>query len=116
MASKKHGYGAALPRSKAVLPIAMTADSPSRAAKRAVKRSITVRPELDEALRDIAGGREYSQIANEAFVLYVQALGIDAIGRQIEAASGPITAADEAEVDRRLEDARRRAKQRRKRR
>ncbi len=55
-----------------------------------------------------------SQIANEAFVLYVQATGIEAIEREIEASNGPITRAEEAEADRRLEDARRRAKQRQK--
>jgi hypothetical protein len=81
---------------------------------RFVKRSITVRPDLDSALREIAGEREYSQVANEAFVLYVQARGIDAIVSDIEAASGKITAAERADVDRRLEDARRRAEKRRK--
>jgi hypothetical protein len=81
-----------------------------------VKRSITVRRELDAALPKIAGTGECSQIANEAFVLYVQARGIEALGRAIEASSGPILPAEEAEADRRLDDARRRAEQRRKRR
>lgn len=84
------------------------------ATTRSVKRSITVRPDVDRALREIAGDREYSQVANEAFVLYVQARGIDAVGRDIEAASGPLTQAEQAEADRRLEDARRRADLRRK--
>lgn len=81
---------------------------------RFVKRSITVRPDLDSALREIAGAREYSQVANEAFVLYVQSRGIDAIVSDIEATTGKITAAEKTEADRRLEDARRRAAERRK--
>lgn len=80
---------------------------------RFVKRSITVRPDLDTALREIAGEREYSQVANEAFVLYVQARGIDAIVNDVEAATGKVSAAEKAEADRRLEDARRRAAERR---
>ena len=115
MAPKRHGYGAAQPRSKGASSVAPTRGNVLPGAGRAVKRSITVRPELDAALREIAGGREYSQVANEAFVLYVQARGIEAVGRAIEVSSGPIPRAEEAEADRRLEDARRRAKQRRKR-
>jgi hypothetical protein len=52
--------------------------------------------------------------ANEAFVLYVQARGIDVIVHDVEAATGKITAAEKREADRRLEDARRRAAARRK--
>jgi hypothetical protein len=81
---------------------------------RSIKRSITIRPDLDRALREIAGDREYSQVANEAFVLYVQARGIDAISRDVEASTGPATRAEKAEADRRLEEARRRAEQRKK--
>jgi hypothetical protein len=98
VASKKHGYAAAVP---AAAPV------------RFVKRSITVRPEVDAALREIAGDREYSQVANEAFVLYVQARGIDAVLAEAEAKTGPITAQHKAEADRRLAEARRRAEQRR---
>lgn len=76
MAPKKQGY-AAIQAASAV---------------RFVKRSITVRPDVDAALREIAGGREYSQVANEASVLYVQARGIDAVLAEAEAAVGPITA------------------------
>jgi hypothetical protein len=81
---------------------------------RFVKRSITVRPDIDTALREIAGDREYSQVANEAFVLYIQARGIDAIVSDVESSTGPITATEKTEADRRLADARRRAEQRRK--
>jgi hypothetical protein len=95
MPSKKHGYAA----------------TPSRT--RFVKRSITIRPEVDEAMREIAGDREYSQVANEAFVLYVQARGIDRVLQEAEAATGPITAEHKAEADRRLDEARRRAERRR---
>jgi hypothetical protein len=98
VASKKHRYAAAVP-----------AEAPARF----VKRSITVRPEVDAALREIAGDREYSQVANEAFVLYVQARGIDAVLAEAEAKTGPITAHHKAEADRRLAEARRRAEQRR---
>ena len=101
MAPKKHRYAAPSAR----------ADSDETA--RFVKRSITVRPDLDTALREIAGDGEYSQIANEAFVLYVQARGIDAIVRDVESSTGPITAAEKAEAERRLTDARRRAEKRR---
>jgi len=99
---KKHGYAA--PASRSV----------SGGTARFVKRSITVRPDIDSALREIAGDREYSLVANEAFALYIQARGIDAIVKDVEASTGPITAAEMAEVERRLEDARRRAERRRK--
>jgi hypothetical protein len=112
MAPKKHSHRSAAPPSTASGRVV-----PSATAKpvgRAIKRSITVRPDIDEALSEIAGGREYSQVANDAFTLYLQARGIDLIVRDVEAASGPLTRADHEEADRRLEDARRRAKQRRK--
>jgi hypothetical protein len=100
MAAKKHGYTALGASAKKAAPF--------------VKRSITVRPELDRALREIAGDREYSQVANEAFTLYVQARGIDAIVADVERTTGPITPEVEAEVDRRLAEARQRAEKRRK--
>ena len=109
---KKIGRKAATPAASrlALPPLGRTASDPGRF----VKRSITVRPDLDSALREIAGEREYSQVANEAFVLYVQARGIDAIVHDVETATGKITAAERAEAERRLEDARRRAAERRK--
>ena len=112
MSAKKHGYAGVAAAHKAPAPIAPAplAAAPSRF----VKRSITVRPDLDAAMREAAGDREYSQVANEAFRLYVQARGIDAILRDIESTTGPITAEEKAEVDRRFEDARRRSEQRRK--
>lgn len=100
MAPKKHGYAALAAPAKKAVPF--------------VKRSITVRPELDRALREIAGDREYSQVANEAFTLYVQARGIDAIVADVERTTGPITADEKAEADRRLTEARERAEKRRK--
>jgi hypothetical protein len=80
-----------------------------------VKRSITVWPDIDVALREIVadGDGNYSQVANEAFTLYLQARGIDTIERDIVAATGPITRDEELEAERRLEDARRRALSRR---
>jgi len=94
MAPKKHGHAAAA------------------APARFVKRSVTIRPEVDAALRDIAGDREYSQVVNEALLLYVQARGIDRILAEFEAENGPIPAEVMAEVDRRLEEAHRRGEQR----
>ena len=114
MASKKHGYRADAALSTASVRAQPARATPSAPSGRAVKRSITVRPQIDEALSEIAGGREYSQVANDAFTLYLQARGIDLIVRDVEAASGPLTREDHEEADRRLEDARRRAKQRRK--
>lgn len=112
MPARKHGYGAA---GKPGRTSVSSAPKPAGGAPaRSVKRSITVKPDIDAALREIAGNREYSQVANEAFVLYVQARGIDAIVNDTEAFSGPITAADKDEADRRLADARRRAERRRK--
>jgi hypothetical protein len=100
MPAKKHGCAALA--------------APAKKAGPFVKRSITVRPELDRAMREIAGDREYSQVANEAFILYVQARGIDVIVADVERTTGPITAEEKAEVDRRLADARLRAEKRRK--
>jgi hypothetical protein len=102
MRAKKHGYAASPARSV-----------PGETA-RFVKRSITVRPDVDTALREIAGDREYSQVANDAFVLYIQARGIEAIVKDVESSTGPITAAEKAEADRRLAEARQRAEQRKK--
>jgi|ERR1700733_3248083 len=112
MPPKKHGYAAAAEPGRK-----LTSRAPQPvggATARYVKRSITVKPEIDAALREIAGSREYSQVANEAFILYVQARGIDAVLAEAEAAAGPITAEHRAEADRRLAEARRRAEQRRK--
>jgi hypothetical protein len=56
------------------------------------------------------------QIANAAFLYDGQARAIDAIVAEVESATGKITAAERAEVDHRLQDARRRAEERRERR
>jgi hypothetical protein len=112
MSPRKHGYAAAAAVGKK--STASPPGSVAGATGRFVKRSITVRPDIDIALREIAGDREYSQVANEAFILYVQARGIDAIVKDVEATTGPITDAEKAEADRRLADARLRAEQRRK--
>jgi hypothetical protein len=79
---------------------------------RFVKRSVMIAPEVDAALRDISGNRDYSQLVNEALLLYVQARGIDRIVAELEAVNGPISAEVMAEVDRRLEEAHRRAERR----
>jgi hypothetical protein len=112
MPPRKHGYAASAKPSKT--PTSRAPEPVGNATARYVKRSITVKPEIDAALREIAGTREYSQVANEAFVLYVQARGIDAIVNDIEMSSGPITAEHKAEAERRLADARCRAERRQK--
>jgi hypothetical protein len=112
MAAKKHGYRAASAVTSAATKVSPPGTPVVRRA-RAVKRSITVQPDIDALLRGIAKGREYSQIASDAFILYVQARGIDVAGRELEEAVGRMTVDVEAEVQRRLEDARRRAKLRR---
>jgi len=93
--------------------VKMARSAAARRPEGSIKRSITVRPEIDAGIRAIAGGREYSRIANEAFLLYLQARGIDALVRDIESTVGPIKDEDRAEVRRRKEDARRRADARR---
>lgn len=81
-----------------------------------VKRSITVNRDVDEAvLRQIRGRLKYSQAANEALLLWAQADGIDKLVTDVEKRTGSITKQDELEADRRLEDAKRRAKSRRQR-
>lgn len=52
-------------------------------------------------------------MADSDRVLRAQAKGIDAIVREVEATTGPITPAEKAEADRRLADARHRAALRR---
>lgn len=68
-------------------------------AGRAVKRSITVRPDIDTALLEVVaeGDTSYSQVANYAFIVYLQARGIDNI-----VATGPIPRSVKLEGDRRL--------------
>jgi hypothetical protein len=81
-----------------------------------VKRSITVNRDVDEAvLRQIRGRLKYSQAVNEALLLWAQAEGIDKLVADVEKHTGPIMKKDELEADRRLEDAKRRAKLRRRR-
>jgi hypothetical protein len=57
--------------------------------------------------------RKNSKVLNDSALLRLQAKGIEAIVRDVEASSGIISQEEKAEADRRLEEARIRAAQRR---
>lgn len=61
---------------------------------KAVKRSVTVRPDLDEAILESVGTRAYSAFINEALVLALQARGIDESVADFEREHGPLTVAE----------------------
>jgi hypothetical protein len=71
----------------------------------AVKRSITVRPDIDAAILAIVGKREYSKFANDALLLALQARGIEAAEAALARRFGALTAEDHAEAERRLTQA-----------
>jgi hypothetical protein len=62
--------------------------------ERAVKRSVTVRPDLNDAILESVGARAYSAFVNEALVMALQARGIDETVADFERAHGPLTAAE----------------------
>jgi hypothetical protein len=78
----------------------LTAGTP--AIDRAVKRSVTVRPDLNDAILESVGARGYSAFVNEALVLALQADGIDETVREFERAHGALTAAEIRSARRRL--------------
>ena len=61
---------------------------------RARKRSVTIRPDLDDAIHDIAGNRGYSEFVNDAVLMALQARGIDESLEDAAREYGPLTAAD----------------------
>jgi hypothetical protein len=71
----------------------------------AVKRSITVRPDIDAAVLAIVGKREYSKFANDALLLALQARGIEAAEAMLERRFGALTAEDHAQAQHRLAQA-----------
>jgi hypothetical protein len=55
-----------------------------------VKRSVTVRPDLNEAILESVGSRGYSAFINEAVLLALQAQGIEETIAEYEREHGPI--------------------------
>jgi hypothetical protein len=69
---------------------------------RVVKRSVSVRRDLDTAvLKMTTGTRQYSAFVNEALALALQSQGIGESIRDFERRSGPLTAEEKAEARRR---------------
>jgi hypothetical protein len=64
--------------------------------ERAVKKSVTVRRDLHDAILASVGGREYSAFVNDAIILALQAAGVAATVADFERAHGPLTDADMA--------------------
>ena len=62
--------------------------------ERAVKKSITVRRDLNEAILASVGAREYSAFVNEAIILALQGAGVAATVADFERQHGPLTDAD----------------------
>jgi hypothetical protein len=77
-----------------------------------VKRSITVRPDIDAAILAIVGKREYSKFANDALLRALQARGIESAEADLARRYGALTAEDLAEADRRLAQADKRTSKR----
>jgi hypothetical protein len=72
-----------------------------RKAPRAVKRSVTIRPEIDQAVVRSVGEREYSRFTNDALLMALQARGVAETIAEFEAAHGPLTESDHADAERR---------------
>ena len=71
-----------------------------------VKRSVTLRNDVDAGIQRIAGQRGYSAFLNEAAVLALQAQGVGEWLAAFEKRQGPLTAVDEAWARKRLAAAR----------
>jgi phage gp29-like protein len=67
----------------------------------AVKRSVTVRRDLHDAILSSVGAREYSSFLNEALVMALQARGIEQSVASFEAQYGELTAEELREAARR---------------
>ncbi|MEO7039072.1 MAG: hypothetical protein ABI186_03475 [Candidatus Elarobacter sp.] len=61
---------------------------------RAVKRSVTVRRDLNQAILESVGSRQYSAFVNEALVLALQARGIEESIADFERENPPLTPAE----------------------
>ena len=71
-----------------------------------------MRPDIDAAVLAIVGKREYSKFANDAFLLALQARGIEEAEAVLERRYGALTMEDHAEAQRRLVQAEGRAAKR----
>lgn len=71
-----------------------------------VKRSITLRNDVDAEIQQLAGRRGYSAFLNDAAILALQAQGVGVWLAAFEKRQGPLTAADEAWASERLAAAR----------
>lgn len=80
-----------------------------RKVPRAVKRSVTIRPEIDQAILRRVGEREYSHFVNDALLMALQARGVEESIAAFEAEHGPLTEADLATAERRFSEAAARA-------
>jgi len=61
--------------------------------ERAVKRSVTVRRDLDNAIVESVGDRKYSAFVNDALVLALQAQGVGESIADYERENGPLSEA-----------------------
>jgi hypothetical protein len=77
---------------KAVSAIERGHDTPAPGT--AVKRSVTVRRDLHDAIIDSVGARGYSAFLNEALVMALQAQGVEESLSAFEREHGPLTSAD----------------------
>ena len=66
----------------------------------------------DFILHQIVSDREFSKGLKRALILHIQSIGIGRIIERFEAENGPLTEADYAEARRRLDEARRLARER----
>lgn len=80
---------------------------PGATRERAIKRSVTVRRDVNEAILRSVGAREYSAFVNEALILALQARGIDETIAEFERDHGALTEADLAAARKRRAAARR---------
>lgn len=101
MKSRKHA-----PPAKAVPSVKGAGKSSRMGTSRvAVKRSVTVRSDLHDAIIDSVGARGYSAFLNEALVMALQARGIEDSVAEFERAHGALSPADLSAADRRRAEA-----------
>ena len=67
-----------------------------------VKRSVTLRNDVDTNIQKLAGPRGYSAFLNDAAVLALQARGVHEWLGKLEDRDGPLTPQDEAWARKRL--------------
>ena len=77
-----------------------------RANAATVKRSVTLRNDVDAGIQRLAGKRGYSAFLNEAAILALQAQGVGDWLASFEKRQKPLTAVDEAWARKRLATAR----------